>query len=344
MTFIHKLKVCYKTKIYSLSDVMLKSKFFILSCAVLLTTTGCQSIHYTDTRLLATEPVQNSLENAQEIQNSVAFKHKIRNKNKPVIALVLGSGGARGYAHIGVIELLEKNNIHPDFIVGTSAGSIVGALYASGKNSTELRQIALDLKPNDVRDITITKKGFFEGKKVENYINQQVQNVPIQSLKKPMFIVATELKEGKRVVFNYGNTGQAVRASVAIPSMFVPVQIGDDEYVDGGLVSPVPVDVAKDLGADIVIAVDILAQPIYTETSNIWGLFNQNINIMQKQLAKKELKNADIIIQPELREKVHIFNVNGREETMRAGLVATEEKIPAIQDLINNYQGSDYKK
>ena len=278
-----------------------------------------------------------TLDDAREVSNQINFKNLKKDAKKPIIALVLGSGGARGYAHIGAIEILEKNNIYPDFIVGTSAGSIVGSLYASGKNSSELREIALNLKANDVRDVTLDRKGFFEGKKVEDFINKEVNNTPLQSLKIPMYVIATELKEGKKVVFNYGNTGQAVRASVAIPSMFIPTKIGDDEYVDGGLVSPVPVDVAKKLGADIVITVDILAQPIYTETSNIWGLFNQNINIMQKHLAQEELKGADIVIQPDLREKVHIFDVSGREITMLAGQNAAQKVMPEIRKIIEDY-------
>ena len=260
----------------------------------------------------------------------------IKQQKRPVVALVLGSGGARGYAHIGVIEVLEKQGIHPDFIVGTSAGSIVGSIYASGKTAAELHEVALNLKPNDVRDVDVSLKGFFNGQKVENYINRQVNNTPLQNLKIPMYVVATELKNGEKTVFNYGNTGQAVRASTAIPSMFVPTKIGDTEYVDGGLVSPVPVQVARDLGADIVIAVDILAQPIHTETSNVWGLFNQNINIMQGRLAKEELKNADIVIQPDLKEKAHIFDVTGREMAIQAGVDAANEKVADLQLAIEN--------
>ena len=260
----------------------------------------------------------------------------IKQQKRPVVALVLGSGGARGYAHIGVIEVLEKQGIHPDFIVGTSAGSIVGSIYASGKTAAELHEVALNLKPNDVRDVDVSLKGFFNGQKVENYINRQVNNTPLQNLKIPMYVVATELKNGEKTVFNYGNTGQAVRASTAIPSMFVPTKIGDTEYVDGGLVSPVPVQVARDLGADIVIAVDILAQPIHTETSNVWGLFNQNINIMQGRLAEEELKNADIVIQPDLKEKAHIFDVTGREMAIQAGVDATNEKVADLQLAIEN--------
>ncbi|MDY6487184.1 patatin-like phospholipase family protein, partial [Acinetobacter faecalis] len=313
---------------------MLKVNLIFGSVIILLT--GCQSMREVQQNNNKTAVIaHHTLDDAREVSNQINFKNLKKDAKKPIIALVLGSGGARGYAHIGAIEILEKNNIHPGFIVGTSAGSIVGSLYASGKNSSELREIALNLKANDVRDVTLDRKGFFEGKKVEDFINKEVNNTPLQSLKIPMYVIATELKEGKKVVFNYGNTGQAVRASVAIPSMFIPTKIGDDEYVDGGLVSPVPVDVAKKLGADIVIAVDILAQPVHTETSNIWGLFNQNINIMQKHLAQEELKGADIVIQPDLREKVHIFDVSGREITMLAGQNATQKILPELRKIID---------
>ena len=258
------------------------------------------------------------------------FKHA-QQREKPVVALVLGSGGARGYAHIGVIQVLEKKGIHPDFIVGTSAGSIVGSLYASGMSASKLRNVALDMKVADVSEFKIGLKGFFDGEKVEDYVNEQVKHQSLEKLKIPMYVVATELKTGKKTIFNHGNTGQAVRASVSIPSMFVPTVIGGEEYVDGGLVSPVPVNIARDLGADIIIAVNILAQPAYTETSNIWGLFNQNINIMQNRLAEEEMKNADIVIQPDLREKAHIFDVKGRQDTIQAGIDATQQRLPVIE-------------
>ena len=274
-----------------------------------------------------------STEARSELDYNV-FKNK-KNK-KPIIALVLGSGGARGYAHIGVIEVLEKNGIHPDFIVGTSAGSIAGSIYASGKTAQQLRDIALNMQVNDVREFNIGLQGFFDGSKVENYVNEQVDQKRLEDMKIPMYVVATELKHGNKVIFNKGSTGQAVRASISIPSMFIPVSISGRDYVDGGLVSPVPVNVARDLGADIIIAVDILAQPIHTETSNVWGMFNQNINIMQNRLAAEELKNADIVIQPDLREKIHIFDVKGREMTMQAGAVATQQKLNRIEVLVNS--------
>ncbi|TCB50426.1 patatin-like phospholipase family protein [Acinetobacter sp. ANC 4779] len=308
---------------------MINIKFGYIALAV-VSVAGCQSVPYSKLTVGSTGLSESPSVDAQVHADRIDFKKLKKQENRPIVALVLGSGGARGYAHIGVIQVLEKQGIHPDFIVGTSAGSIVGSIYASGKTATELRDIALNMKAQDVRDVKLDIKGFFDGKKVENYVNQQVNNTPLELLKTPMYVVATQLKEGKKVVFNYGNTGQAVRASVSIPSMFVPTKIGADEYVDGGLVSPVPVDVARDLGADIIIAVDILAQPMHTETSNLWGLFNQNINIMQNHLASEELKHADIVIQPDLREKAHIFDVRGREMTIRAGAIAAQNQLNAI--------------
>lgn len=258
---------------------------------------------------------------------------------KPVIALVLGSGGARGYAHIGVIRMLEAYQIKPQIVVGTSAGSFVGALYASGKNADELEKTALAMKSSDVRDFSVSKQGFFNGKKIEDYVNAQVNHQPIESFPIRFAAVATELSTGKKAIFSQGDTGQAVRASCSIPNMFIPLSIGEKSYVDGGLVSPVPVETAREMGADIVIAVDILAQPEDTATSNMWGLFSQTINIMAKELANNELAKADIIIQPNLK-KQHIFTLTGRDQTMIEGEEAALFQMDHIQYAIKQYRQS----
>lgn len=266
-----------------------------------------------------------------ELQKAgLALRQKM-GKNQPMVALVLGSGGARGYAHIGVIRILETYGIKPQLIVGTSAGSIVGALYASGKNAAQMDKIASSLKSSDVRDITLSRQGFFNSEKVADFVNRQVNNRSLEQLDIPLFVVATELQTGTRAVFNYGNTGQAVSASVSIPSMFVPASISKKQYVDGGLVSPVPVEVAKSLGADVIIAVNILAQPENTPTTNIWGLFNQNINVMQNRLASYELKDADIVIQPNIKEKQHIFSLDSRMQNIVAGEEATLFQMDKIK-------------
>lgn len=309
---------------------LLKKTLAALFCGLLLT--ACAHTPEKKSQACRLAP-QQVLEASSRLDNTF-YQYKQLSKKKPVIALVLGSGGARGYAHIGVIEVLEQHGIKPDFIVGTSAGSIVGSIYASGKSPEQLRQIALNMKVGDVRDFKIGMKGFFDGQKVEDYVNKQIDQMPLEKMKIPMYVVATELQNGEKTIFNYGNTGQAVRASVSIPSMFIPTKIKGKEYVDGGLVSPVPVNIAKELGADIVIAVDILAQPVNTETTNVWGLFNQNINIMQNRLAAEELKNADIVIQPDLREKAHIFDVKGRQDTMQAGIDAANQRMHDLDVVI----------
>ncbi|RZG77195.1 patatin-like phospholipase family protein [Acinetobacter sp. WCHAc060025] len=310
--------------------LLLNKTLISVFCALSLTACSVTPVKNEQAKVPQSQAV---LEATSKLDKSF-YQFKQISKKKPVIALVLGSGGARGYAHIGVIEVLEQHGVKPDFIVGTSAGSIVGSIYASGKSAEQLRQIALDMKVGDVRDFKIGMKGFFDGQKVEDYVNKQINQTPLEKMKIPMYVVATELKNGEKTIFNYGNTGQAVRASVSIPSMFIPTKIQGKEYVDGGLVSPVPVDIAKQLGADIVIAVDILAQPVNTETTNVWGLFNQNINIMQNRLAAEELKNADIVIQPDLREKAHIFDVKGRLDTMQAGIDAANQRMHDLDVVI----------
>ncbi len=293
-------------------------------CSVVLLT-GCQNLSNTTASAMVTP-----LADASAIDLTNAKPHRSI-VDKPKIALVLGSGGARGYAHIGVIKVLEQQGIHPDMIVATSAGSIVGAMYASGQTAQQLEQMALHLKTSDVREFTFTRKGFLDGAKIEAFINKQVHDKPLEKLTIPMYVVATELSTGKAIVFAKGNTGQAVRASVSIPTMFVPTKIGHIEYVDGGLVSPVPVEIARQLGADVVIAVDILAQPEHTTTQNYWGLFNQNINVMQNRLAAYELAQADVVIQPDIREKAHIFDTKSRSQTIQAGVDAAQQQIGTMQ-------------
>ncbi len=322
---------CPVTFLNTFKNTSVKTLSLALSIIGIVATTGCATAPSNTEQSVKSAPMV-PLSDAipYSLNKAAAELKRTARKNQPIVALVLGSGGARGYAHIGVIRMLEAYGITPQLIVGTSAGSIVGALYASGKNADQMEKIAQQLKGSDVRDIAFSKQGFFEGKKVEDFVNRQVDYRPLEKLNIPLFIVATELQHGTRTVFNQGNTGQAVAASVSIPSMFIPTRIGKLQYVDGGLVSPVPVEVAKELGADVVIAVNILAQPENTPTTNIWGLFNQNINVMQNRLASYEMKAADVIIQPVLKEKQHIFSLDARNQTMIAG----EESALAQMDNI----------
>ena len=259
---------------------------------------------------------------------------------QPVIALALGGGGAKGFAHIGVIKVLESHGIDVKIVTGTSAGSFVGSLYASGKTSYQLQDIALKLEESDLRDLTLNKQGFLVGQKLQDYVNRHVANVPMEKFPKRFAAVATDLATGKKVDFIKGNAGQAVRASCSIPNVFIPTTIGGKQYVDGGLVSPIPVETAKNMGADLVIAVDISARPKNDKGMNIWGLLDQTLNIMGQQSINYELKLADIVIKPEVGH-LGVLDLKARHESILAGERAAQAQIPKIKALLVEFSKSD---
>lgn len=261
----------------------------------------------------------------------------------PKIAVALGGGGAKGFAHIGALKVLESHGISPHIVVGTSAGSFVGSLYASGKSPYALQQIALTLKESDVADLTLSKQGFVKGQKLQNYVNAQVGNKTIQQFPKRFAAVATELGTGKKVAFNRGNAGQAVRASCSIPNIFVPARIGGKRYVDGGLVSPVPVQSARDMGADIVIAIDISAKPKKGHALNLFALLDQSLNIMSLGALNAELKQADVVMRPEVGH-VGTLDLTQRHETMMAGERAAQAQLTAIKAAIARYHAAEKKR
>lgn len=220
------------------------------------------------------------------------------------VGLALGGGAARGFAHIGVIKALEAQGIVPDLVVGTSAGSLVGALYAAGNNGQALQKMAIDMDEGAISDWSVPffsgPTGMLKGEGLQNYVNRAVQGQPIEKLRIPFGAVATDLKSGQPILFRRGNTGAAVRASSSVPGVFKPVRIGAIDYVDGGLVSPVPASFARKMGADFVIAVNISAQPESQPASGAFEILLQTFAIMGQSLNQYELKQADIVIRPEL--------------------------------------------
>jgi len=224
---------------------------------------------------------------------------------KPIkIGLALGGGAARGFAHIGVIKALEAQGIVPDIVVGTSAGSVVGALYAAGNNGFALQKIALQMDEAAISDWSVPffakVSGVLKGEAIQNYVNKTIRNVPIEKLKIPFGAVATDLNSGAPILFRRGNTGVAVRASSAVPGVFQSVNVGGHLYVDGGLVSPVPVRFAHEMGADFVIAVNISASPEAQAASSSVDVLLQTFAIMGQSINNYELKDADVVIRPEL--------------------------------------------
>lgn len=250
------------------------------------------------------------------------------------IGLALGGGAARGFAHIGVIKALEAQGIMPDLIVGTSAGSLVGALYAAGNNGFALHKLALEMDEATISDWSIPlfarATGVFKGEALQNYVNRTVHNVPLEKLKILFGAVATDLNSGAPIVFQRGNTGAAVRASSAVPGVFQPVKIGECSYVDGGLVSPVPVRFARDMGADFVIAVNISSQPDAQPSSSTLDVLLQTFAIMGQSINQFELREADIVIQPRL-GSMKGTDFPGRNAAILAGEQAAAAVMPELR-------------
>ncbi|WP_296921107.1 patatin-like phospholipase family protein [Polaromonas sp.] len=252
---------------------------------------------------------------------------------KPVkIGLALGGGAARGFAHVGVIAALEEAGLKPSLVVGTSAGSLVAALYASGQTSAQLQQTALTMEEVAITDwmLPIFGRGMLRGEALARYVNGLVAGRRMENMAIPLGIVATDLHSGQAMLFQRGDTGTAVRASSSVPAVFVPVKINGREYVDGGLVSPVPVRFARQMGADLVIAVDISAPPEANPADGTLQILLQTFAIMGKSINHYELKDADVLVQPsQLGLKSADFSA--RQRAMDAGRAAMLAALPALR-------------
>ncbi len=250
------------------------------------------------------------------------------------IGLALGGGAARGFAHIGVIKALEAQGIQADIVVGTSAGSVVGALYAAGNNGFALQRVAMDMDEATISDWAIPLfgkvSGVLKGDALQNYVNKAVHNVPMEKLKIPFGAVATDLNSGQPILFQRGNTGQAVRASSSVPSVFQPVKIGTHTYVDGGLVAPVPVRFAREMGADFIIAVNISTQTDAQATLSSLEVLMQTFSIMGQRLNHYELKDADVVITPSL-GTMGGGDFNSRNLAILAGEQAAAAVMPQLK-------------
>jgi NTE family protein len=249
------------------------------------------------------------------------------------IALVLGAGAAKGFAHVGVIKVLEANQVPIDLIVGTSAGSAVGALWASGMDGYSLQRLALSVAEDDLVDLGLPDSGFIKGERLEGFVNQTLNNTPIERLKIPFYAVATDISTGQEVVFGKGNTGTAVRASCSIPGIFRPVTIGDRTYIDGGAVAPVPVDIARRYGADIVIAVDITGGGAMGRPKGTIDTILQAVTIMYHRLAETQLTRADVVIRPDV-GGIGSGDLTRRHDAIMEGEQAAVAAMPAIRELL----------
>jgi len=247
------------------------------------------------------------------------------------IGLALGGGAARGFAHIGVIKALEAQGIVPDIVVGTSAGAVVGALYASGLSGFEMQKMALEIDEGQLGDWSLPDRGVFKGEALQNFVNRAVANRPLEKLPRSFAVVATDLKSGESVLFRTGNTGMAVRASSAVPGVFQPVAINGHEYVDGGLVSPIPVRAVRSLGANFVIAVDISANPRDARTSSTLDVLLQTFAIMGRSISRYETAEADIVIRP-ITTELPATDFAGRHRAVLEGEKAAAAAMADIKD------------
>ncbi len=247
----------------------------------------------------------------------------------PRLGLALGGGAARGFAHIGVIQVLEEQGIRPDLVVGTSAGSLVAAMWASGKSGVELGSLAESMDETALTDWTYPGRGLLRGEGLAKYVREHTEGRSIETMKIPLGIVATDLGSGQPILFQRGDPGVAVRASSAVPAVFQPVRIGSREYVDGGLVAPVPVQFARQMGAELVIAVDISASPEGQPTGDALKMLLQTFAIMGRSLGQYQLREADVVMRPKLQ------GVSGADFGARrlAVLAGREAALSVLADL-----------
>jgi NTE family protein len=249
------------------------------------------------------------------------------------IALVLGAGASKGFAHVGVLKIIENNKIPIHMIVGTSVGSFVGSLYAYGYDAYALQKIAMSLERGDIGELTIPDNGFLKGERLRDYVNTKVRQVPIEKFKIPFYAVATDIKNGESAVFHSGNAGMAVQASCAIPGVFQPARFSGASYVDGGVVKPLAVDVARTFGADIVIAVDISSGIDTVVPTTTMDTIMKSIQIMYSKMSLIPISQADVVIKPVV-GFVGSADFGHRNEAIMEGEKAAMAAMPQITALL----------
>ncbi|MEN3371641.1 patatin-like phospholipase family protein [Dechloromonas sp. ZS-1] len=259
--------------------------------------------------------------------------------SKPTLGVVLGGGSARGFAHIGVIKAIEAAGLRPDVIVGCSAGSLIGALWAAGFTGNQMEDLALKVRDEEIIDLVAGTgaRGMVTGRSLQDFVNRQVQNRPIEALPTRFIAVATQFPSGEMSTFSRGDTGFAVRASCAIPGVFIPASDGQREYLDGGLVSPIPVQTARKAGAELIVAVDIATPETNPgATPGLYGLLLRSFEIMGQSLRTHDVAQADLVIRPPIGH-IPSTDFNARKVLIAAGQQAGARMAPLIRErLVRN--------
>jgi len=256
---------------------------------------------------------------------------------RPKIGLALGAGGARGFAHIGVLKVLEKENIPIDYIAGSSMGALVGSLYGVGQSPANLEKFATLFRRKYFMDFIVPKLGFVAGQKAKEVIRMLAKGMKLEELPIPVSIVATDIKSGERVILDHGDVATAVRASIAIPGIFVPEKIGDRLLVDGGVIDRVPLSVVRQMGADITIGVDVFYFQTKPELYTIYDVIMQSMDIMAKQMVRVHEFSNSVMISPIVKQKSSL-DFSDVESLIRRGEEATMEKIEEIKSCIADWK------
>lgn len=324
----------YLSSIYTISKLSL---FILLIAGSQAAVAENETVESADPLLALTQNEESIAITLPESVPLIVKPVAVVKKHTPlVIGLALGGGAAKGFAHVGVIRALEQNGIKAQVITGTSAGSLVGSLYAYGYTPDQLQQISYQMDELNLADFTLSSNGVIKGNRLQQFVDGQVKNTPLQKLKTKFIAVATDLDSGKSIGFNNGDTGIAVRASCSIPNVFMPVVMNGHRYVDGGLSAPVPVSYARKAGANFVIAVDITAKPTQGK-SGFLSNFDQTINILSIKLLNDQLKQADIVIKPDITQ-LSSFSFDKKQQAINLGYQATMAQLPIIKQKIVEWQ------
>jgi NTE family protein len=262
--------------------------------------------------------------------------------NKPKIGLVLGSGGARGLAHVGVLKILEENKIKPDFIIGVSMGAVIGACYSLGVSTEELEEESLSFTKGKifkhVFDLANPRNSLIQGKKIEKYFKNFIKNKKFSDCHIPFSILATNLSTGDELVIEKGDITSAVMASCSVPGIFPPVKIGEHYYIDGGVVNPTPVDLAEKKKADLIIGVDLtIRRTVEVENPRILTTLLQTYEIIRRQAVEFKFKNLNksaIIIKPKFKGIVDSFKFFDAAKFVMIGEEAARERIEEIKNML----------
>jgi len=297
-------------------------------CAWVFLLSGCSTI-------TASSPTESSKAtkatgfDAVPLQQVVPVPRRDASSHRLRFGIAFGGGGVRGFVHIGVIRALDEAGILADMVTGTSAGSIAASLYASGMSYTEIEKIAKSVSEYDLADVVIPRQGAIQGKALANWIDKAVGYRRIKELAIPLGIAVTDLTHGKALLVVDGDVGQAVQASSAVPGAFVPLQVDGATWVDGGILSLVPVRFTRAMGADVVLGVDIYCGNLNKLKGTLLDYVLSTFRLQSCLLNKEEASEADFLIRPNF-EPTSVTSFKQRDEAIKAGYEATKAIIPAL--------------